>query len=249
MKPLTMTVFLTALLSIFAVSASAQLMEAEWSAPGATWPGRSTPYFDLANNNGMNIGISFTWKNDDTMTKAARLAAAEQIDHVKWELKFGNGDDAPTYNSVSSEFDSDTGLWFLCDEHCPGFAFKGVGTWTIKASAIYREGPDNGTGPIVVAVLGYGTFTIRIRDTTPAPPRVPRRRPDPPKVVDYCFGTPRVMGEDGCDEIVGTPYWNALTDLCPKDNPLGVLQKQGAVFSLGTGLYLQCARVRIVSPE
>ena len=237
MKPLTMTVFLTALLSIFAADVQAQQFKADWSAVDVD-TGFGFALNDGArldhNAAGVNVGnldihVNFAWTGDSS------VLAHEHIDRVEWTVQHSGFDHVASYTTHDPE--SNDGYWSMCrgktggTQTMPVFgprpcrALQTEGSVTISARAIYdKESQDvEGSSTVsVVALVAEDSRAFRVVDTTPAVRERPRGAPS----VPYCFGD-----RDKCNETVeNAGLWKALTDLC----------RDGITLTLGNGAYIKC---------
>ena len=221
MKPLTMTVFLTALLSIFASDVQAQPLRTT-----SAWSSESGD-IDLADGV-PDIGVTFSWVGgDNTVLEDANGDGIDEYPfRVQWFL---DRDGWKSEYVTHSEVD---GFWLLCgdeysDRDCGGWA--DVGSLTVKATLIFGE--DS-----VMSKMGEASITFDIIDSdAPEPePTVSNKKPDAQRARNpYCYGN-----EGQC--VWAVKYaWGALTSWCYTDRP-GRMNSHGGAFAIGKGAYIQC---------
>ena len=229
MKRLTMTVFLTALLSPSPADVQAQQFDADWSAIHVD-TGFGVPLNDGTrldhNAAGLNVGnldvqVTFTWAGKSS------VLAHVYISRVEWTVQHSAFSHVASYTTHVPESDH---AWSMCrgaiKDSEPGprpcRAFQTLGSVTINARAIY-DGD-------VVAVVAEDSRAFRVVDTERPIPVIPQPTtavPRPPS-IPYCVGD-----RDKCNETVNNSgLWRALTGLCP--------MRPGAELALGDGAYIKC---------
>ena len=141
-------------------------------------------------------------------------SASGHLDRVEWSIQHSGRSYVATRTTRTPEAD---GSYLMCGGlRCAEFLLEG--SVVITARAIYDSGS-------VVAVLGTGSRSLRVVDTTPPVREKPKGAPS----VPYCYGN-----QDVCDETVANAgLWRALTALCDQMEP-------GASFSLGNGASIKC---------
>ena len=213
MKAGLISLCLALTLSLSTTDARAQFVTSEWSLYDSRTSQTAEPLrhghrIDKRNDqNHHDVQVSFNFAGWGG-------GASGYLDRVEWSIQHSGRSYVATRTTRTPEAD---GSYLMCrGRRCTDFMLEG--DVTITARAIYDSGS-------VVAVMGTGSRSLRVVDTTP----LVREKPSGGPSVPYCYGN-----QDVCDETVANAgLWRALTSLCDQMEP-------GATFSLGNGASIKC---------
>ena len=231
MKPLTMTVFLTIFLSIFAADVQAQppQIDADWFAVDFEtdfgFPLNDGTHLDH-NSAGvdvsrLDVSVTFNWVDSDWLPEDAR-AITNYIARVEWTVQHSEQSYSTSFTTSEPE---SNGSWLMCNNPCR--ALQTEGSVTISARAIY----DN---EVSVFLVASDSRAFRVVDTTRPIRVIPQPTPAAPRPpsIPYCVGDSII-----CNTTVNNAgLWAALTRMC--------IGYPGAQISLGGGEYIQCQGVK-----